>query len=225
MIITIDGPVGTGKSTIAKLLAEKLKFVHYDTGAMYRCITYGVIKHKIDPNDAEQLQALLNNFDFAIKETDGEKRYFFEGEDISEEIRGEKVTTRVSEISAIAAVREKLVELQRQHGENKDAVFEGRDIGTIVFPDAELKIFLTASPEIRAQRRFNELKEKFPNDSKNLDFNELLESINKRDNYDVSRDISPLKQADDAHVIDTSELSIHQVVALLINFKNSLSEA
>jgi len=225
MIITIDGPSGTGKSTIAKLLAEKLAFVHFDTGAMYRCVTYGVIKHKIDSKNTEQLQSLLDNFDFDIKIVDGVRRYFFEREDISEKIRGEAVTSHVSEISAIAAVREKLVELQRQLGEGKDAVFEGRDMGTIVFPNAELKIFLTASPEVRAQRRFDELKEKFPEDSENLDLNELLESINKRDTYDSTRKVSPLKQADDAYVVDTSGLFIDQVIEQLISIKNSLSSA
>lgn len=224
MIITIDGPVGTGKSTISKLLAEKLAFVHFDTGAMYRCVTYGVIKHKIDPNNAEQLQSLLDNFDCDIKIVDGVKRFFFEGEDISEKIRGEVVTSHVSEISAIGAVREKLVELQRLLGEGKNAVFEGRDMGTIVFPNAELKIFLTARPEVRAQRRFDELKEKFPEDSENLDFNELLESIIKRDTYDSTRKVSPLKQADDAHVVDTSDLSINQVLEQLISIKNLLSD-
>lgn len=221
MIITIDGPVGTGKSTIAKLFAEKLGFVHFDTGAMYRCVTYGVLKNKVNPNHAEELESLLKNLDFEIKIIEGEKRYFFEGEDITKKIREEAVTSKVSEISAKTSVREKLVELQRRLGEGVNAVFEGRDMGTIVFPKAEIKIFLTAKPEVRAQRRYDELKEKFPKDSKNLDFNELLNSINNRDAYDSTRKVSPLKQAEDAYVVDTSDLTIDQVLEKLIFIKNT----
>jgi cytidylate kinase len=219
MIITIDGPVGTGKSTIAKLLAAKLGFIHFDTGAMYRSVTYGVIKHKIDPDDEEHMRNLLKDFDFDIKIANGANRYFFESEDISEKIRGEAVTSLVSKVSAIGMVREKLVELQRKLGKGKDAVFEGRDMGSFVFPKAELKIFLIASSEIRAQRRFDELKQKFPQDSANLTFAEVLESVVARDEYDSTREISPLIQAQDAHIIDTSDLSIEEVLETIISIK------
>ena len=208
MIITIDGPVGTGKSTIAKRLADKLGFVFFDTGAMYRCFTYGIIKNSIDMDDADQLGRFLKTFDFDIQVLKGTKHYFFQGHDITDEIRGEGVTSFVSEVSSYGPVREKLVSIQRKLGHGVDAVFEGRDMGTVVFPDAELKIFLTAAPEVRAQRRFDELRQKFSEETKDLTVDQVLASLNKRDTFDSSREISPLKQAEDAYLVDSSDLSI-----------------
>lgn len=220
MIITIDGPVGTGKSTIAKILAKRLGFIHFDTGAMYRSLTYGVIKHEVDPDNLEALKKLLDHFDFDIRIINGSNHYFFEGEDISAVIRGDKVTSLVSKVSAIAIVREKLVEMQRTLGKDKNAVFEGRDMGTVVFPHADLKIFLTADPKTRAKRRFEELRQKYPDDSQNLTFEEVLESVVTRDHFDSSREHSPLKQAADAHVVDTSGLSIEEVLEKIIALKS-----
>jgi CMP/dCMP kinase len=223
MIVTIDGPVGTGKSTIAKLLAEKLGFVHFDTGAMYRCLTFGLIKHGIALENHELLHSLLEDFDVIVKVKEGIKHYFFEEEDITNQIRSEEVTSHVSEVSAIPEVRDKLVELQRRLGEGIDAVFEGRDMGTVVFPNAEIKFFLTASPEVRTARRFDELKKEFPDETKNLDLEKLLANINKRDAYDSTRKVSPLRPAEDAHIIDTSKLSIDQVLDELLSIKEKFT--
>lgn len=222
MIITIDGPVATGKSTIAKKLAESLGFIFFDTGAMYRTVVYGIIKHQIDSKNAYQLEEFLKNFNFDIKATRREKHYFFEGEDVTQEIRQEAVTSLVSEISALKEVREKLVALQRQLAEGVNAVFEGRDMGTVVFPDATLKIFLTGRDEIRARRRFEELRTKYQEDTKNLTFEKCLAEIRERDRYDSTRQHSPLAQAKDAFVIDTSDLTLDEVVFRILEYKDSI---
>lgn len=220
MIITIDGPIATGKSTIAKKLAQKLGFIHFDTGAMYRCLTYALIKDKVDVEDPKKLEQFLETFIFDIKLINGEKHYFVSHEDISDKIRKEEVTSLVSKISAIGSVRKKLVALQREWGESGvNAVFEGRDLGTVVFPHAPLKIFLYGRPEVRAKRRYEELRAKFPEDTKELSLEKTIEDINRRDLYDSTREISPLKQADDAHLIDTSDLTIEEIVNKIIQLK------
>lgn len=221
MIITIDGFIATGKSTIAKRLSEKLGFIYFDTGAMYRCITYGVMQKRININDPNRLQEFLDQFTFDIKIHHGEKRYYIEEMDVSEKIRSEEVTNLVSEVSAIGNVREKLVTLQRELAQGVNAIFEGRDMGTVVFPQAELKIFLTGRPELRAQRRFNELKTKYPKDNLDLTLEKTLEEINRRDRYDSTRALSPLLQADDAYQIDTSDLSVDDIVDKILELLNS----
>lgn len=210
MIITIDGPAGTGKSTIAKLVAQKLGFVFFDTGAMYRTITYLVLKNKLDMNDKQQMQNCLDHFVFSIERHNNRIKYFANGEDVSEVIRSIEVNQHVSNIATLAAVRDALVFIQRQFGQNAHAVFEGRDLGTVVFPNANVKIFLTASPPIRAARRFKEYMEKNPD--KTIDQQSVLADIMNRDQIDSSRTLSPLKQAEDAFLIDTSDLSIEEVV-------------
>ncbi len=215
MIITIDGTSGTGKSTVAKKLAEKLRFIYFDTGAMYRTITYGIIKHSIAINDKEKLNRLLDNFQFEIKVKNGEKRYYYEGEDVTEEIRKAKVAAFVSEVSAIKEVRGKLINIQREFAKSGDAVFEGRDMGSFVFPKADLKIFLTAGIEIRAMRRYKELLEKFPNEEHLLE--DIMQNVEMRDRIDSTRKASPLKKAEDAHEIDTSNLTIDAVVDQILN--------
>jgi cytidylate kinase len=212
MIITIDGPTGTGKSTIAKLLAERLGFIHFDTGAMYRCLTHGIIKNNIDIDDEKPLEDYLDTFSFQIKIINGEKHYFVKEEDVTKSIRGEAVTALVSKVAAIPTVRHHLVRIQRKFAEGVNSVFEGRDIGTVVFPNAELKIYLTASSEVRAQRRFKELLKKFPEESKTLTLEKVLEDVDRRDSHDSTREHSPLRQADDAHLVDTSNLTIEQVL-------------
>jgi CMP/dCMP kinase len=217
MIITIDGPVATGKSAVAKKLAEAIGFIFFDTGAMYRTLTYGILKHRIDIHQPEQLQHFLDEFKIDIKIVRHERMYFFEGENITKNIRENEVTQAVSEVSAIKAVREKLSTLQREMAVGVNAVFEGRDMGTVVFPDADLKIFLTGRNEVRAKRRYKELKEKYPD----LTLEKCLENIMKRDTYDSTREHAPLHQAEDAYVIDTSDLSIEEVVYQILEYKDS----
>lgn len=225
MIITIDGPIATGKSTIAKKLAEKLGFIHFDTGAMYRCLTYAIIKEKIDADNAHNLERFLSTFTFDIKVINGEKRYIVGHEDVSDKIRKEEVTALVSKISAIGPVRHKLVALQREWGiSGVNAVFEGRDLGTVVFPQAELKIFLYGRPEVRAKRRHEELRAKYPDETKDLSLEKTIEDINRRDFYDSTREISPLKKAEDAHVIDTSDLTIEEVVNKIVQLKTKIQK-
>lgn len=222
MIITIDGPIATGKSTIAKTLAKELGFIYFDTGAMYRCLTYGVLKHHTDLDNPQELEKFLASFSFDIKIRQGEKHYFVEGEDISEKIRAQEVTSFVSKVSALKAVRTKLVALQRQFAVGVNAVFEGRDMGTVVFPQAEIKVFLTGNPQVRAKRRFEELKAKFPEETKTLTLESTLEDINKRDAYDMSRELSPLKQAKDALVIDTSNMSVRDIIFHILEYKDTI---
>ncbi len=222
MIITIDGPIATGKSTIAKNLAREIGFIYFDTGAMYRSLTYGIIKHNIDIHDSAALVDYLKNFNFEIKVKHGERFYYVEGEDVTLKIRNEEVTSRVSEVSAIPAVREKLVALQRQLAVGVNAVFEGRDMGTTVFPNAQLKIFLTGRPEIRAKRRFEELRAKFPEEAMNMTLEKVLEDIQERDKHDTERELSPLKQAEDACVVDTSDLTLDEVVLKILEYKDTI---
>lgn len=222
MLITIDGKVGTGKSTVAQKLARALGYIYFDTGAMYRAVTWGLLEHKVEYDNPEKLAEYLKTFNFRIKIRQGEKFYYVENKDITLPIRGELVTSKVSEVSALPLVREKLVTIQRELSTGVNAIFEGRDMGSIVFPHANLKIFLTAQPQIRAKRRFDELKRKFPEETVNLSLEKLLEEINRRDEYDSSRFISPLKQADDAFVIDTSDLELDNVVAKILECKDQL---
>lgn len=208
MIITIDGPAGTGKTTIARHLAEKLNFKYFDTGAMYRALTYCVLKDHVDLYDKEKLLAFLASFQFDMREVGKEKRYFVDGEDVTDFIRTHEVTQKVSEVSAHPEIRKSLVTIQREFGKAKNAVFEGRDMGTIVFPKADVKIFLTARPAVRAMRRYLEFKEKkMPSTHE-----EVLKELLERDHFDSTREIAPLKQAEDAHLIDTSDLTIEEVI-------------
>lgn len=222
MIITIDGPIATGKSTIAKRLAQEIGFIYFDTGAMYRCLTYGVIKNHVTIDDVAQLDAFLKNFKFDIKIKRGERFYFVDDEDVSDKIRGQEVTSMVSQVSAIRAVREKLVNLQQNAAQGVNAVFEGRDMGSVVFPDAQIKVFLTGRPEVRAKRRYDELKAKYPKEYENLTFEQALDDVNRRDTYDMNRDMSPLKQAPDAFVVDTSDLSVEEIVFKILEYKDTL---
>lgn len=224
MIITIDGPVATGKSVTAKKLAESIGYIFFDTGAMYRTLTYGLQKQHIDLYQTDRLREFLATFPdkFDIKIVQRERHYYFEGEDVSKKIRGKEVTSAVSEVSAHKAVRELLIALQRQLAVGVNAVFEGRDMGTVVFPDAALKIFLTGKDEVRAKRRYDELKAKYPVETENLTLEQCLFDINTRDALDKARENSPLVQAPDAFVIDTSHLSVDEVVFRILEYKDSL---
>lgn len=222
MIVTIDGPIATGKSSIAKKLAEKLGFIFFDTGAMYRCLTYALIVNKIDSDNLKALQAFLPSFTFEIKIRKGEKRYIYKEEDVTEKIRGETVTNLVSKVSALKPVREKLIALQRELSSGVNAIFEGRDLGTVVFPHAELKVFLTGRPEVRALRRYEELRARFPKETEKLTVEQTLIDINKRDTLDTTRELSPLRKAEDAFIIDTSDLSVDEIVDKILEFHEGL---
>lgn len=222
MIITIDGPIATGKSTIAKAVAKEMGYIYFDTGAMYRCLTYGIIKHHINFENPDQLKQFLDYFKFEIKLRLGEKRYFVENEDVTDKIRLAEVTSLVSQVSAIKEVREKLVTLQKELSKGVNAVFEGRDMGTVVFPDAQVKVFLTGKPEVRAKRRFDELRSKYPQETQHLTLEKVLEEINQRDHYDMTREISPLKQPEKALLIDTSLLTVPEIVLKILEYRDSI---
>lgn len=222
MIITIDGPSATGKSTIARKLSESIGFIYFDTGAMYRTVTYGIIKHKVDLTNEADLRAFLELFKLDIKVVRHERRYFFEGEDITEKIRSPQITALVSSVSSFKPIREKLVTIQRDLAKGVNVVFEGRDMGTVVFPEATVKIFLTGREEVRARRRFEELKAKYPNETKDLTIEQCLKEINERDKKDSEREHSPLHQAKDAFVLDTSDLNLDEIVYKILEFKDSI---
>jgi CMP/dCMP kinase len=210
MIITIDGPSGTGKSTIAKLLAAKLEISFFDTGALYRALAWWVAHEKIDWDSITQS---LGDFSFSLTEKEGNKEYFVANTNVTKEIRTKEVTTMASKIAAVKEVRAALLPVQKEYASKGNFVFEGRDLGTVVFPNAEVKVFLTARPEIRAERRYKELLEKDP--SGKITRAEVLESLEKRDAQDVNREIAPLKCPEGAFVLDSSDLTIPQVVETL----------
>lgn len=221
MIITIDGPVATGKSTIAKQLAQSIGYIYFDTGAMYRAFTYGVIQKKVNIDTPQELEDFIKDFDFDIKIKHSERYYFVGHEDVTDKIRQPDVTSLVSKISANSRVREFLVNYQRELSKGVNAVFEGRDMGTVVFPDAQIKIFLSGNAEVRARRRYDELMSKYPEENKGLTLEKVLEEINARDAYDSTREVSPLKKADDAFEIDTSNLSIDEIVYKILEHKDT----
>ncbi len=223
MIITIDGPSGTGKSTIARRVAERLDFAFFDTGAMYRAVALCMKKRQIAIDDKRAIEKLLDQFIFRIVDDHGRKRYYVGDEEVTEEIRTREITAAVSAVAALPMVRKKIWGIQRRFGEGSNAVFEGRDMGSTVFPNAELKIFLTARPEIRAERRLKEFQEKNILDPR-LSKEQILQEIMTRDEADSTRSLSPLKKPEDALEIDTSDLSIEEVVnkvLLLIPHRNS----
>lgn len=222
MIITIDGPVATGKSTVAKKLAESLGYIYFDTGAMYRALTYQVLKENIDVNDPAAVEAFLQRFDLHIKILRGAKFYYVGGVDVTSDIRGVAVTSAVSKISAVPAIREKLVAIQRQLAEGVNAVFEGRDMGSVVFPDADLKIFLEGRSDVRAQRRLEELKRIRPDEAKDLTIEQVMKEITDRDTYDSTRSVSPLVKAKDAFSVDTSDLSVDEIVFQIFECKDQV---
>ncbi|SVA40039.1 uncharacterized protein METZ01_LOCUS92893 [marine metagenome] len=213
MIIAIDGPSASGKSTTAKGVAEKLGITHLDTGAMYRTVTWGLKKAAIHPSDDEKVRDFLKNLEIYF---DASNHIWLNGEDVSVEIRTGDISSRVSAVSAIPEVREKMVKIQRQIAGKKDCVLEGRDIGTVVFPDAEYKFFLVADTEIRAKRRLLDLERI----GETSTLAELMDDIERRDAVDSSREHSPLLQAEDAIPIDTSHLTINEQINKIVNLIN-----
>ena len=207
MIIAIDGPAGSGKSTIARLIAKDKGLIYLDTGAMYRLVTLKALNKGIlgnnDLNYLEEIKKLLDNLNIDIKENG----FYLDNVDVSEEIRKPIVSENVSDVAAIREVREKMVDLQRKFSESKNVILDGRDIGTIVFPNADLKIFLIADAKERAKRRYKELVEK----GENVEIEEIYENILKRDKIDSTRKESPLKKAEDAIEVDTTSKNIEEV--------------
>ena len=212
MNIAIDGPAGAGKSTIARLAAKELGFVYVDTGAMYRAIALYLIDHDTNIEDETALKSALSQININIVYESGVQHVFLDLQDVSTEIRSEKVGNMASKSSALAPVREKLLDLQRDIAAKNDVIMDGRDIGTNILPNAELKIYLTASVDVRAKRRFDELVLH----GEKPDLEDIKKGIEQRDYQDMNRDIAPLKQAEDAVLIDSSDLGIAEVVDKIV---------
>lgn len=212
MQIAIDGPSGAGKSTIAKTLAKKLNFIYIDTGAMYRSVGLFALRKGIDiKNQPDKVSEVLDEINLTIRYEEGVQHIFLNGEDVSDKIRTPEVSIAASAVAVIPAVRLKLVELQRQLAAKSDVIMDGRDVGTYILPDAEIKIFLTATVEDRARRRFEELLQK----GTETTFEEVLEDMKWRDKNDSSREFAPLKAADDAILVDTTGNTLEQSVQLM----------
>ena len=209
--VAIDGPAGAGKSTIAKLISKEMGYIYVDTGAMYRAMAVYFTKNNIDPDDENAINAAVDNVDISIEYQNGEQQVILNGENVTGLLRTEETGNMASRTSKYKEVRSKLVELQRQLAKTSDVVMDGRDIGTTVLPDAFVKIYLTASSDARAKRRYDELTAK----GEQCDINDIKEDIEKRDYQDMHREISPLKQADDAILLDTYNMNIEQVVAAM----------
>lgn len=216
MQIAIDGPASAGKSTIAKLIAKNLNFVYCDTGAMYRTVTLLAKKHNVGYGDTLNILKLMSEHRIHFLNKEDGQHVYLDDEDVSDDIRTEEITNNVSQVSAIKEVREQLVQMQRDLANDCDIVMDGRDIGTTVLPKAEVKIFLIASVEVRAQRRFKENVER----GINTPLKELQNEIAARDYKDSHREISPLKKADDAIEVDTSDMTIEQVVKRVTEIVN-----
>ncbi len=212
MIVTIDGSAGTGKTTVAKKVAEKLGLPFFDTGAMYRSVAWAILHAGIDLSDQEAIERLLKEFSYTIRLENGEKRYYVGHHDVTLEIRSQKINAIVSEVAAMPAVRRNLWDLQRAYAARQSAVFEGRDMGSAVFPDADLKIFLTADPAVRAERRLSETQTKLPQEAQGWDRQKMMEELARRDRIDSGRALAPLTRPEGAVEIDTSHLSIDEVV-------------
>lgn len=211
--IAIDGPAGAGKSTIAKLIAKEKGFIYLDTGAMYRALAVYALKNGVDPLDEKAVDKLIVGVNMDIKYIDGVQHIIVCGEDVTSKIRENHVSKAASDISAHPSVRIKLVELQREFAKNHDVVLDGRDIGTFVLPDTPYKFYLTASEEVRAMRRVKDLAER----GQTVEFNTVLEEIKQRDYNDSHRQFAPLRQADDAVFIDSSEMSIDDVKDFILS--------
>lgn len=211
--IAIDGPAGAGKSTIAKRAAKQLGFIYVDTGAMYRAMALYLLRKGIDRTDEKAIEASCFDMDISLQYENGEQKVLLNGEDVSGLIRTEEVSSMTSAISVYAPVRQKLLELQRELAQTKNVIMDGRDIGTCVLPNAQTKIYLTASSHVRAVRRFKELQEK----GQMCNLEEIEQDIIERDYRDMHREIAPLKQAEDALLIDSSQMNIDQVVEAIID--------
>lgn len=218
--IAIDGPAGAGKSTVARTAAKQLGFIYVDTGALYRAVGVNALRNGIDTTDAEKVGETLPSITVELKFSGGEQQVFLNGENVSSEIRTPEASMAASNVSAIPSVRAFLFDLQRDIAAKNDCIMDGRDIGTVVLPDAQVKIFLTASPEIRARRRYDELIAK----GSTVSYEEVLEDLIKRDYNDSHREIAPLKPADGGVIIDTSNLNFEESVAAVITAIGDVSD-
>lgn len=223
MIVAVDGYSSTGKSTVAKLVAAKLGLIYIDTGAMYRVVTLQALREGLIINgniDEEGVRRCLENIKIGFRYNKDLNRYetYLNGEYVEDQIRNMEVSDQVSGIAALGFVREFLVAQQREMGKNEDVIMDGRDIGSVVFPDADVKFFMTASPEVRAERRYKELREK----GVEVSYEEVEANVRKRDYIDTHREVSPLKQTEDAIVVDNSHMTIDEEVELMVREINGV---
>ena len=209
--IAVDGPSGAGKSSLSKLVAKNFNFIYVDTGAIYRTVGLYCLRNGISPKDEDAVKAIYPDLDIEIKYDDGKQLMILNGEDVSAEIRMPEVSIAASDVSALPSCRQFLLDMQRMFARKYDIIMDGRDIGTVVLPDADVKIYLTASPEARAQRRLLELQQK----GVETTFDEVLKDIEYRDYQDSHREVAPLKQADDAILVDTSDIGFDESLDLL----------
>lgn len=210
--VAIDGPAGAGKSTIAKAAAKELGFIYVDTGALYRAVAYNAVKNGVI-DDEQGIISMLDDTKVELKYVEGVQSVYLNGEDVSGFIRTPEISMGASKVSAIPQVREFLLNLQREIAKNNNVIMDGRDIATVVLPDAEVKIFLFASPECRAERRYKELVEK----GENVSFDDVLKDVNQRDYQDSHREIAPLKPSEESIMADTSELTLQESIDLIVN--------
>ncbi len=208
MIVAVDGPAGSGKGTVTQILADRLNLWNFDTGATYRCVALMTIRKNFNLDEENKIIDEIDNLNIEFKKDNGIEKVFLNGEDVTKEIRSNEVTKIVSQVSAIIGVRLKMVEMQRKMSEGKDVILEGRDIGTYVFPNADVKIYLDATLEERATRRFKENREK----GIECTYDEVLQNVSFRDENDKNKPIGALKMADDAVLVDTTNMSIDEVV-------------
>lgn len=213
MIVAVDGPAGSGKGTVTKKIEEDLGFLNLDTGATYRCVALQVLRSSLNLKDEKEIIEIANNIDIKIDNAGEEDIILLNNEDVTKEIRTKEVTSIVSQISSIIPVRERMVEIQRQLAKGKDVIVEGRDIGTVVFPNADLKIYLDASEEIRAKRRYDQNMQ----NGMDITYEEVLENVKMRDYNDMNKPFGALKKAEGAIVIDSTNLTIEEVVEKIKN--------
>lgn len=219
MIVAVDGPAGSGKGTVTKKIEKEMGFLNLDTGATYRCVALETLRKGLNLQDEKEIIELANQIDIKIDNTGEKDIILLNGEDVSEEIRTKEVTKIVSQVSSIVLVRERMVEVQRQLAKGKNVIVEGRDIGTVVFPNADVKIYLDASEEVRAKRRYKENIEK----GIDMSYEEVLENVRMRDYNDMHKKVGALKKAEDAITIDSTTLTIDQVVEKIKDIINKNS--
>ena len=212
-VVAIDGPAGSGKGTITKLVGKKMNLVNIDTGAMYRCVTLECINNNVKEDQLDKIEKILENINIEFKKDNDKELVFLNGKDVTEEIRTTKINSNVAKFAAIKIIRDKMTPMQRDMGKVQDIIMEGRDIGTVVFPNADVKIFLDCSVEERAKRRFLQNQEK----GIECTYDEILKSIKERHKLETERDIAPLIKADDAVYVDTTTLTIEEVVNKILD--------